>query len=135
MKIPGIEARSSTLCRARHHLPFNATALSLGYFRRPHAEVRRWIVAPAVGRNTPLPIEMKDTSDRIVFRGMAAPSQRIAILGNWGPKSTSTVCFQGEFHRVVEILTESELKPRHKQGSTTVEVSLENGAVAVVVAE
>jgi hypothetical protein len=55
---------------------------------------------------------MKGGSQQIVFRGMVSPSQRIAILGNWGPKSTSTVCFDGDFRRVVETLTESELKPR-----------------------
>lgn len=112
-----------------------ATALSLGYFRRPQAEVRRWIVAPAVERNIVSPVEMKGGSERVICRGMVAPSQRIAILGNWGPKSTSTVCFQGDFHRVVESVTRLELKPRREQGRTTVEVSLENGAVAVVVAE
>lgn len=114
---------------------YYATALSLGYFRRPDAEVRRWIVAPAVERNAVLPVETRDASERIVFRGMTAPSQRIAILGNWGPKSTSAVYFHGEFHRVVEILTGSALEPRRQNGSTTVEVSLENGAVAVIVAE
>jgi hypothetical protein len=114
---------------------YYATALSLGYFRRPDAEVRRWIVAPAVEQNAALPVETRDASERIVFRGMTAPSQRIAILGNWGPKSTSAVYFHGEFHRVVEILTGSALEPRRQNGSTTVEVSLENGAVAVIVAE
>ena len=114
---------------------YYATALSLGYFRRPQAEVRRWIVAPAVGRNAALPIEMKAGSEQIVFRGMVSPSQRLAILSNWGPKSMSTVCFKGEFRHVVEALTGSEPKPRHEQGRTTVDVSLETGTVAVVVAE
>ena len=114
---------------------YYATALSLGYFRRPQAEVRRWIVAPAVGRNAVLPVAMKGGSEQIVFRGMVSPSQRIAILSNWGPKSTSTVCFGGDFRRVVETLTGSELKPRQERGRTTVDVSLENGSVAVIVAE
>jgi hypothetical protein len=114
---------------------YYATALSLGHFRRPQAEVRRWIVAPAVGRNAALPVAMKSGSEQIVFRGMVSPSQRIAILSNWGPKSTSTVCFGGDFHHVVETLTGSELKRRREQGRTTVDVSLENGSVAVVVAE
>ena len=114
---------------------YYATALSLGYFRRPQAEVRRWIVAPAVGRNAVLPVAMKGGSEQIVFRGMVSPSQRIAILSNWGPRSTSTVCFGGDFRRVVETLTGSELKPRQERGRTTVDVSLENGSVAVIVAE
>jgi beta-galactosidase GanA len=114
---------------------YYATALSLGYFRHPNAEVRRWIVAPAVERNAALPVEMTSGSERIVFRGMVAPSQRIAILGNWGPRSTATVCFRGDFRRVAEALTGSELKPRHQQGGTAAEVSLEHGAVAAVVAE
>ena len=111
------------------------TALSLGYFRRPHAEVRHWIAAPAVERNAALPVEMTSGSERIVFRGMVALSQRIAILGNWGPSSTATVYFRGDFRRVTEALTGSELKPRRRQGGTTAEVILENGAVAAVVAE
>jgi beta-galactosidase len=114
---------------------YYATALSRGYFRRPQAEVRRWITAPAVARNTALPVEMENVSEGVVFRGMVAPSQRIAILGNWGPKSTSTVCFEGDFHCVVETLTGSALKPRRERGRTIVDVSLENGSVAVVIAE
>ena len=114
---------------------YYATALSLGYFRRPRADVRRWIAAPVVERKPPLPIEMENASERIIFRGMTTPTQRIAILSNWGPKCTSTVSFQGEFHHVVEILNESELKPRHAQGRTIVEVTLENGTAAVLVAQ
>jgi len=114
---------------------YYATALSLGYFRRPQAEVRRLIVAPAVGHNAVLPVEMKGGSEQIVFRGMVAPSARVAILGNWGAKSTPTVCFAGNFHRVVEALSGAELKPRPEGDRTTVDVRLEAGAVAVVVAE
>ena len=46
---------------------YYATALSLGYFRHPKAEVRRWIVAPAVERNAALPVEMTERigTDRI----------------------------------------------------------------------
>ncbi len=114
---------------------YYATALSLGYFRRPRAEVRRWIAAPAVGRSAALPVAIKGGSEQIVFRGMVSPSQRVAILSNWGPKSTSTVYFDGDFRRVVETLSGSELKPRQERGHTTVDVSLENGSIAVVVAE
>ena len=78
---------------------------------------------------------MKGGSEQIVFRGMVSPLQRIAILSNWGPKSTLTVCFGGDFHHVVETLTGSELKRRQEQGRTTVDVSLGNGSVAVIVAE
>ncbi len=114
---------------------YYATALSLGYFRRPQAEVRRWIAAPAVERNAELPIEMQGGSEQVVFRGMVSPSQRIAILSNWGTKSISTVCFEGDLRHVMEALTRSELKPRQERGRTTVDVSLEPGTVAVVVAE
>ena len=114
---------------------YYATALSLGYFHRPQAEVRRWIAAPAVAHNAALPVEMKGGSAQVVFRGMVSPSQRVAILSNWGPKSTSTVCFAGDFRRVVEALSGSELKRRQEPGRTVVDVSLEPGRVAVVVAE
>jgi beta-galactosidase len=114
---------------------YYATALSLACFRRPQAEVRRWIAAAAVGCNAGLPVEMKGGSERVVFRGLVAPSQRVAILSNWGPRSTSTVCFEGDFRRVVEALTGSELKCRQERGRTTVDIDLEAGAAAVVVAQ
>jgi hypothetical protein len=82
-----------------------------------------------------LPVALKGGSQRLVFRGMTAPAQRLAILGNWGPQTTATVCFQGEFRHVVDAVSGAELTPRREQGRTTVEVGLENGAVAVVVAE
>lgn len=61
---------------------YYATALGLGYFRHPQAEVRRWIAAPALGRNAALPVEMTGGSEQIVFRGMVSPSQRVAILSS-----------------------------------------------------
>jgi hypothetical protein len=114
---------------------YYATALSLGYFRRPQAEVRRLIAAPAVSRNAALPVEMQGASERVVFRGMVAPEGRVAMLGNWGAKCTSTLRFEGNFLHVVEALSGSELKPRQERGHTIVKVTLDAGAVAVVVAE
>jgi len=114
---------------------YYATALSLGYFRRPQAEVRRLIAAPALVRKMSLPVELQGGSERVVFRGMVGPSGRVAILGNWGAKSTSTVSIEGNFSHVVEALSGLDLKSRQVYGRTTVDVSLEAGAVAVVVAE
>jgi beta-galactosidase len=130
----GVPVATSHRC-GKGLVHYFATALSLGYFRRPQAAVRRWIAAPAVGCNAALPVEMQAGSAQIVFRGMAAASRRVAILGNWGPKSTARVRFAGDFRRVVEALSGAELKRRPERGRTAVDVSLEPGAVAVVVAE
>jgi beta-galactosidase len=114
---------------------YYATALSLGYFHRPQAEVRRWIAAPALRRKSALPVEMENGSERVVFRGMVTPTQRLAILTNWGPKTTATVSFQGDLHRVVEAQSGLELELRHERGRTIVDVALEDGAAAIVVAQ
>ena len=88
-----------------------------------------------MGCNAALPVAMQDGAEQIVFRGMVSPSQRVAILSNWGPKHTAIVSFAGDFRHVVEARSGAELKRRQERGRTLVDVGVEAGAVAVVIAE
>ena len=114
---------------------YYATALSLGYFRRPQAEVRQWIAVPVLARHVQLAVAMTAGPPQIVFRGMVSPSQRLAVLSNWGSTSTATVSFAGEFRHVVEAFSGAELTAHREHGHTRVDVPVSGGAVAIVVAD
>ena len=112
-----------------------ATALSLGYFRRSDPEARRWITTPACTASSPLPVQVKSGSERIVFRGMIASDKQVAILTNWGNDDDVTVSFRGSFASVVDILTGAAVKTKIEGNNTIATLRLTKDSAAVLLAQ
>ena len=111
-----------------------ASAVTLAYKRRNNPVVQQWIIEPALRHVTETPIQLKQGSDRVIFRGLAGPSGSAAILSNWGETQTVIVSFQG-IHKIKDAITGEATPVTTDQGNTVATVRLLAGASAVLMTE
>jgi len=120
----------------RHHFGkgqalYFESALTLGYFKRNHPLVQRWIVQPAIEAQSGALVQMKEGMGAICFRGLAHPSGPVAILSNWGDTETVAVSFLGDYE-VTEALAERPVHVTHEGNRTVAAMELPGGAVAIL---
>jgi hypothetical protein len=80
------------------------------------------------------PVQLKQASDRVIFRGLVGPSESAAILSNWGETQTVIVSFKG-IHKIRNAITGQPAQVTTDQGNTIASVRLAAGASAVLMTE
>jgi beta-galactosidase len=113
---------------------YYSSAVTLAYKRRNNPVVQQWIVEPALKPLSEMPIELKQGSDRVIFRGLVGPSGSTAILSNWGETQTASVRFRG-VHKVKNAITGELVPVTTDQGNTIAAISLAEGTSAVLMTE
>jgi len=113
---------------------YYASALTLAYKLRNNPEVQQWIIEPALKQAAEMPVQLKQGSDRVIFRGLVGATGATAILTNWGDAQTAQVSFRGT-HKVKNALTGEAVLVTTDQGNTLATVPLAAGASAVLIAE
>ena len=96
--------------------------------------MHRWIVEPALRQAAEMPIQLKQGSEGVIFRGLVGATGSTAILSNWGETQTVTVSFSGA-HKVKNASTGEPVKGSTSQGNTLVTITLKAGTSAVLMAE
>jgi beta-galactosidase GanA len=110
------------------------SAVTLAYLRRNNPAVQKWIIEPALGQVSRMPIQLKEGSERVIFRGLVGDSQSTAILSNWGETQSAVVSFRGT-HKVKNALTGESVQVTTEQGNTLVTVTVPAGTSAVLSTE
>jgi hypothetical protein len=81
-----------------------------------------------------MPIQLKQGSDHLLFRGLTGASGSTAILTNWGDTQTAIVSFSG-VHKVRNAVTGEEVSVTTDKGNTLATVSVAAGTSAVLMTE
>jgi beta-galactosidase GanA len=110
------------------------SAVTLAYLRRNNPIVHQWIIEPALRQIGEMPIQLKQGSDEVIFRGLVGPAGSTAILSNWGKTQTVVVSFRG-IHRVRDIAMGALVQVTSDQGDTLATMTLAAGTSAVLMAE
>jgi hypothetical protein len=110
------------------------SAVTLAYLRRNNPAVEKWILEPALKQVSEMPIQLKEGSDRVIFRGLVGASQATAILSNWGETQKAAVSFRGT-HKVKNALTGEPVPTTTDQGNTLATIALPAGTSAVLITE
>jgi beta-galactosidase GanA len=110
------------------------SAVTLAYLRRNNPAVEKWILEPALKQVSEMPIQLKEGSDRVIFRGLVGASQATAILSNWGETQKAAVSFRGT-HKVKNALTGEPVPTTTDQGNTLATIALPAGTSAVLMTE
>lgn len=113
---------------------YYASAVSLAYKRRNNRVVQQWIIEPALKHAAEMPIELKQGSDRVIFRGLVGSAGSAAILSNWGEPQTAVVRFPG-VHKVTNLVTGEPVPVTTDQGNTIATIRLAAGSAAVLMTE
>lgn len=113
---------------------YYASAVTLGYKQRNNPEIQRWIVQPALNQLAEMPIQLKQGSDKVIFRGLVGSSGSAAILSNWGETQIAVVGFRG-MHKVKNAITGESVSVTADQGSTIATIRLAAGTSAVLITE
>lgn len=113
---------------------YYSSAVTLAYKRRNHPVVQQWIVEPALKQVSEMPIQLKQGSDRVIFRGLVGSSGSAAILSNWGETQTVVVSFRG-MHKVKNAITGELVPVTTDQGNTIAMIRLAAGTSAVLMTE
>ena len=111
-----------------------ASAVTLAYKRRNNPLVQEWIVEPALRQVSEMPIQLKQGSDKVIFRGLVGASGSAAVLSNWGDTQQVTVSFRG-IHTVKEAIAGEPVKGSTDHENTTVTIRLAAGTSAVLMTE
>ena len=111
-----------------------ASAVTLAYKRRNNPVVQQWIIEPAFRQVSEMPIQLRQGSDRVIFRGLVGPSGSTAIFSNWGETQTIVVSFRG-VHKVKNAITGELVPVTTDHGNTIATVRLAAGASAVLMTE
>ena len=110
------------------------SAVTLAYKRRNNPVVQQWIIEPARQQAAEMPIQLRQASDKVIFRGLTGATGSAAILSNWGDTQEVKVTFRGT-HRVKNAIT-GELVPVTTDGATTTAtLTLTAGTSAVLMTE
>jgi beta-galactosidase len=110
------------------------SAVTLAYVRRNNPLVQQWIIEPALPQAALMPIQLKQGSDHLLFRGLVGPSGSTAILTNWGDTQTAVVSFQG-IHKVINAVTGESVKTKTEQGNTLATTTVDAGTSAVLMTD
>ncbi len=110
------------------------SAVTLAYLRRNNPVVQQWIIAPALRQAAEMPVQLKQGSDKVLFRGLVGASDASAILCNWGESQTVAVSFHG-MRKVKNASTGELVKVTTGQGNTLATLTLKAGTSAVLMAE
>jgi beta-galactosidase len=113
---------------------YYASAVSLAYKRRNNPLVQQWIIEPALKQAAEMPIELKQGSDRVIFRGLVGSAGPAAILSNWGETQTAVVRFRG-MHKVRNAITGELVPVTNDQANTIATIRLAAGSAAVLMTE
>jgi hypothetical protein len=96
--------------------------------------VQQWITEPALRQVAEMPVQMKQGSDRVIFRGLLGTSGLTAILSNWGETQTVIVSFRG-IRKVKNVSTDEPVAVTTERGNTLATMTLAAGTSAVLMAE
>lgn len=110
------------------------SAVTLAYLRRGNPVVYQWILEPALKQVSDMPIQLKQGSDHLLFRGLTGASGSTAILTNWGDTQTAVVSFKG-IHKVKNAVNGEQIPVTTDQRSTIVTTSVAAGTSAVLITE
>jgi beta-galactosidase len=110
------------------------SAVSLAYKRRNNPVVQQWIIEPARKHASEMPVQLKQASEKVIFRGLVGASSSTAILSNWGETQTASIRFAGN-HHVKDAITGEQVPVTVDQGNTVVTIRLAAGTSAVLIAE
>lgn len=113
---------------------YYASAVTLAYKRRNNPVVQQWIVQPALNQLADMPIQLKQGSDKVIFRGLVGSSGSAAILSNWGESQIAVVGFRG-MHTVKNAITGESVSVTADQGNTIATIRLAAGSSAVLMTE
>ena len=113
---------------------YYASAVTLAYKRRNNPVVQQWIIEPALKQVSEMPIQLRQGSDRVIFRGLAGSSGSAAILSNWGETQTAVVSFRG-IHKVKNAITGEPVPATADQGNTIASFPLPAGTSVVLMTE
>ena len=109
------------------------SAVTLAYARRNNPIVQQWIIEPAVRQADGMPIQVKEASEKVIFRGLIGPQGPIAIFSNWGPATKVVVSFQGT-HTVTNAITGDSLSVKTEDGRSLASLTLAAGSSALLLA-
>lgn len=107
------------------------SAVTLAYLRRGNPIVHQWILEPALKQVSAMPIQLRQGTDHLLFRGLVGASGSTAILVNWGDTQTAVVSFSG-VHKVKNAITGEDVSVRTDSSNTLATISVPAGASAVL---
>jgi beta-galactosidase len=110
------------------------SAVTLAYLRRGNPIVHQWILEPALAQVAEMPIQLKQGSDHLLFRGLVGASGSTAILTNWGETQNAVVSFHGS-HKVKNAITGESIAVTQDNGDTIATIGVPAGTSAVLTAE
>ena len=110
------------------------SAVTLAYLLRGNPIVDQWILEPALKQVSEMPIQLKQGTDHLLFRGLTGASGSTAILTNWGDTQTAVVSFKG-VHKVKNAVTGEQIPVTTDQGNTIATTSVAAGTSAVLITE
>ena len=116
------------------HVTYFASAVTLAYLYRENPIVHQWILEPAMKEAARMPIQLKQGSDHLLFRGLTSASGSCAILTNWGNTQTAVISFSG-IHKIKNAITGKEVAVTTDQGNTVATVLVEAGTSVVLMTE
>jgi len=116
------------------HVYYFESAVTLAYLRRGNPIVHKWILEPALSQVSQMPIQLKQGSDHLLFRGLTGASGSTAILTNWGDTQTAIVSFSG-VHKIKNVVTGDQVSVTTENGNTLATVSVAAGTSAVLMTE
>jgi len=99
------------------------SALTLAYAKRVNNQIQQWIAQPAKDGLDRLPVNLKQGSETITFRGLLHQDGPIAILSKWGESENVAVTFRGDY-QVAELLTGAPVSVDYAQGLTSATLRL-----------
>jgi hypothetical protein len=110
------------------------SAVTLAYLRRNNPAVHQWIIEPTLLHASEMPIQLKQGSETVIFRGLVGASGSTAILSNWGETQKAIVSFRGT-HKVKNALTGEPVQATTEQGNTLTAITVPAGTSAVLTTE
>lgn len=110
------------------------SAVTLAYLRRNNPVVHQWIIEAALRHASEMPIQLKQGSETVIFRGLVGASGSTAILTNWGETQKAVVSFRGA-QKVKNALTGEPVQTTTEQGNTLATITVPAGTSAVLTTE
>jgi beta-galactosidase len=116
------------------HVYYYTSAVTIAYLLRGNPTVHKWILEPALKQVGEMPIQMKQGSDHLLFRGLTGAAGSSAILTNWGETQTAVILFKG-VHKIKNAVTGKAVAVTTEHGNTIATVSVASGTSAVLMTE
>ncbi len=113
---------------------YYTSAVTIAYLLRDNPVVHKWILEPALKEAGEMPIQLRQGSDHLLFRGLTGASASAAILTNWGETQTASVLFRG-VHNIRNAVTGKEVAVTTEHGNTIATLTVHAGDSAVLMTE